>query len=223
MALYKRVPTQILIAAYHKEDGAQNALMNLVEAMMDEQIVCTNVAVARMDAKGRVRVKELGKPGFVKGLVGGGAHGKAAGAALGGAALSLLGPIGVGVGAVTGGLAGGALGSVQGAVIGSIGKLTVEGMDKDRLKGLGSALQPSTSALIAVFSEVVVSKHKFKSELKKHQDLDDMVELMDADITEKLRNNLDVAYHVSKVIEPQSETHESLSVICYYFTLSTFP
>lgn len=65
MALYKRVPTQIVVAAYHKEDGAEKALVNLIEAMADEAIVCTNVAIATKNDKGKVKVKELGKPGFV--------------------------------------------------------------------------------------------------------------------------------------------------------------
>lgn len=200
MALYKRVPVQILIAAYHKKDGADKALEHLVEAMKDEQIVCTNVAVAKMDKKGRVRVKELGKPGFVKGLVGGGAHGQAAGAAIGGAALSLLGPIGVAVGGVTGGLVGRTLESVQGAVIGSVGKVTVDGMEKDKLKDLGSSLLPETSALVAVFSEVVVSKHKFNDELKLEKGgVDLLVEIIDTEITKKLKDHLDVAYHVCRV------------------------
>lgn len=116
---------------------------------------------------------------------------------MGGSALSLLGKVGVGAGAVTGGLVGGALGSVKGAVIGSAGKVAVEGMDKDSLKSVGSALIPSTSALIAVFSEVVVSKQKFKEELAVRQDgVDGLVAMMDADISEKLKNENDVAYHI---------------------------
>lgn len=66
MAAYKRVPTQIIVAAYHKEDGAENALQNLVDAMKDEAIVCTNIAVAKRNAKGKVHVKELGKAGIAK-------------------------------------------------------------------------------------------------------------------------------------------------------------
>lgn len=201
MALYKRVPTQILIAAYNKKDGADKALAELIEAMKDKQIVCTNVAVAKMDKKGRVRVKELGKPGFLNGLMGGGAHGKAAGAAVGGAALSLLGPIGVTIGGATGGLVGGALGSVQGAVIGSAGKMTVEGMEKDKLDNLGSSLLPETSALVVVFSEVVVSKQKFNEELKTVRGgVDLLIEMMDLDITNKLKEHENVAYHVSATV-----------------------
>lgn len=59
MALYKRVPTQIVVAAYHEEDGAEKALANLIEAMADEAIVCTNVAIATKNDKGKVKVKEL--------------------------------------------------------------------------------------------------------------------------------------------------------------------
>jgi len=196
MALYKRVPTQIVIAAYHKEDGAEQALANLVEAMADEQIVCTNVAIAMKNDKGKVHCKELGKPGFVKGLVGGGVAGNTAGAAIGGAALHLLGPVGVGAGAIAGGLVGGAIGSVKGAVLGSAGKVATEGMDKKDLKSLESALIPSTSALVAVFGEVTVSKHKFKEGLKERKEgVDDIVATMSADITEKLKNETDCAYH----------------------------
>lgn len=135
---------------------------------------------------------------FSQGLIGGTAAGGAAGAALGGTALALLGPIGVTVGAATGGLVGGALGSVSGAVVGAAGKVATEGMDKDHLKSLGSALEPSTSAIIAVFSEVTVSKHKFREELKERKEgIDEIVNLMATDITEKLRNDLDVAYHMA--------------------------
>lgn len=66
MAAYKRVPTQIVVAAYHKEDEAEKTLENLVEAMANEQIVCTNIAIAKRNAKGKVKVKELGKAGITK-------------------------------------------------------------------------------------------------------------------------------------------------------------
>jgi len=199
MALYKRIPTQIVIAAYHKEDGAEKARANLVEAMADEQIVCTNVAIAKKNDKGKVHCKELGKPGFVKGLIGGGVAGNAAGAAIGGAALHLLGPIGVGAGAIAGGLVGGAIGSVKGAVLGSAGKITTEGMDKGSLKSLKSALIPSTSALVAIFGEVTVSKRKLKKEgLKERKEgVDEIVAMMASDMTEKLKNENDCAYHLA--------------------------
>lgn len=93
---------------------------------------------------------------------------------------------------------GGAIGSVNGAVFGAVGKVSTEGMDKDSLKSLGSALPPSTSALVAVFDEVTVSKHKFREELKERKEgVDVIVAQMTADITEKLGNNLDVAYHLA--------------------------
>lgn len=102
MALYKRIPTQIVVCAYNSEDGAETAAKQLVEAMADQKIVVTNMALAKQDKEGKTKVKELGKPGFVKGLVVGTAVGGAAGAVIGGSALALLGPIGVWSGATAG-------------------------------------------------------------------------------------------------------------------------
>jgi hypothetical protein len=94
---------------------------------------------------------------------------------------------------MAGGLVGGALGTVNGAAIGAYGAMTVESMDKDRLKGLGDALEPGTSAIVLVFSEVVVKKADYKEEIKETHD--ELAKRVQASISDNLKEGNDVAFH----------------------------
>jgi len=80
--LYKRIPTQILVAAFSRLDGAEKALNLIGQAMAEAEgyVVCTNAAVVKKLEDGKLRVTELGNPGLLKGMAGGTAAGAAVGA-----------------------------------------------------------------------------------------------------------------------------------------------
>ena len=167
-----KVPTQIVIAAFHTEEAAGQVADVLKEAKKEHQIYYRNVAVIRKNEKGKVKVKETGDMS--------------------------AGP-GAGVGAVVGGLfgllagpAGLAAGAAAGAAIGGAGAALIDsGLDDKRLKQFGTVLQPSNSAVIAVFDEVKVDKKTMK---EVDQSLDEMVYNLSTDVGDTLRAGQDVAY-----------------------------
>ena len=55
-----KVPTPIVIAAFHEEEAAGQVADALKQAKHDHQIYYRNVAVIRKDGKGKVKVKETG-------------------------------------------------------------------------------------------------------------------------------------------------------------------
>jgi uncharacterized membrane protein len=116
--MYKRIPTQIAIAAFTKEETADEVVKKLVDAMADGKAVCTNLAIAKKNKDGKIKVKELGKPSLLKGMAAGTAAGAVVGSVVGGISLAFLGPVAV-VGGAVGGIAGGAVGSINGAAIGT--------------------------------------------------------------------------------------------------------
>jgi uncharacterized membrane protein len=129
-----------------------------------------NAAVLRRDKKNKLHIKETGDWG--------GGKGAAAGAVLGGFVGLLAGPVGwLGLtGAVIGGLA---------------AKLRDSGFSDARLKQLGKALQPGTSAIVAVI------EHTWVAELERQMQeagADVMTEQISADIAAQLEAGRQVAY-----------------------------
>jgi uncharacterized membrane protein len=129
-----------------------------------------NAAVLRRDEKNKLHIKETGDWG--------GGKGAAAGAVLGGFVGLLAGPVGwLGLtGAVIGGLA---------------AKLRDSGFSDARLKQLGDALQPGTSAIVAVV------EHTWVADLEKQMQeagADVMTEQISADIAAQLEAGRQVAY-----------------------------
>ena len=55
-----KVPTQVVIAAFHEEAAAGQVADALKEAKKQHQLYYRNVAVIRKDEKGKVKVKETG-------------------------------------------------------------------------------------------------------------------------------------------------------------------
>ena len=167
-----KVPTQIVIAAFHEEEAAGQVADALKQAKHDHLLYYRNVAVIRKDQKGKVKVKETG---------------------------DMSGGVGAGIGAVVGGFfgllagpAGLAAGAAAGAVIGGAGSaLSDAGLDNKRLKQFGTVLQPGNSAVIAVFEEVKVDRATMK---EVDQDLDEVVYNLSTDVGNTLRAGQDVAY-----------------------------
>jgi hypothetical protein len=194
--MYKRVPTQVVVAAFPSEDGAEKCLHNLASSMKKGSFpTCTNAVIASKATSGRVKVSELGKPGMLKGLVGGAAVGEASGAVVGGAALSILGPIVSAAGATAGGAVGGSLGMVKGAIVGTLAKFTVDGMDTSKKTALKEALEPGTSALVLVFAEVIVRKSHFDNELEAFKDDTDLLaQKISTEINKNLKDGNNIAF-----------------------------
>ena len=164
------VPVQALVAAFKDEKAADQALLDLKTAKWAGLIGIQNAAVLRRDQKNKLHIKETGDWG--------GGKGAAAGAILGGFVGLLAGPVGwLGItGAVIGGLA---------------AKLRDSGFSDERLQTLGEALQPGTSAIVAVI------EHKWVADLEKQMQeagADVMTEEISADIAGHLEAGREVAY-----------------------------
>jgi uncharacterized membrane protein len=164
------VPVQVVIAAFEEEHTADEALRELKKAKWAGLIGIQNAAVLRRDKKSKLHIKETGDWG--------GGKGAAAGAVLGGVVGLLAGPVGwLGLtGAVIGGLA---------------AKLRDSGFSDERLKQLGEALQPGTSAIVAVI------EHTWVADLERQMQeagADVMTERISADIAAQLEAGRQVAY-----------------------------
>src|SRR6266852_7166516 len=133
----KDVPVQVIVAAFNDEHGAENALRELKEAKKEKLIGIQDAAILRRDAGGKLHIKEKADMRGGKGAVIGGV-----------------------VGAVAGLLAGTlVLATAARALIGGLAaKLRDSGFPDERLKMLGKALTPGTSAIIAVI------EHKWLAE-----------------------------------------------------------
>lgn len=192
VTMAKRVPTQIVIAAFHSEESATAAAELLLDATEGEEgLVCTNVAIITQDANAKIKVRELGKVTKLQGAASGGVSGGLIGGLVGGACCLLLGPAGIAAGAAYGAAAG----AGTGAVVGGVGASMVESMDEDKLNKLGSVLGPGNSAIVIVLDEVVVSKAEWDSMTEVRETRDAIFKQMAYKIDETLKSNEDIAYH----------------------------
>ena len=167
-----KVPTQIVIAAYHDEEAADQVADAIKRAKRQHQLSYKNVAVIRKNEKGKVKIKETGDMS--------GGIGATVGAVAGGALGLLAGP---------GGLVAGA---AAGAVIGGGGAaLHDAGIPNERLEQIGDVLNPGNSAVIAIFDQVKVDKATMKEVNKSTVEA---VESLAADIGATLKKGQDVAY-----------------------------
>ena len=166
------VPLQIIIAAFQEEDAADQALKTLKEAKKERLISIDNAAVIRKDDDGKLHIKETADMG--------GGKGAGVGALVGGAIGLLAGPLGV------------AAGSALGAAVGGItAKLYDGGFKDDRLRQIGTSLEPGTSAIIAVI------EHRWVAELERElaeEGADVTTAALAADIAEQLQKGGEVSY-----------------------------
>ena len=166
------VPLQIIIAAFQEEDAADQALKALKEAKREKLISIDNAAVIRKDDDGKLHIKETADMG--------GGKGAGVGALVGGAIGLLAGPLGV--------AAGGALGAAVGGIT---AKLYDGGFKDDRLRQIGTSLEPGTSAIIAVI------EHRWVAELERElaeEGADVTTAALAADIAEQLQKGGEVSY-----------------------------
>ena len=165
-------PLQLIVAAFQKEDAADAALNAIIQARKERRVKIHEAAVVRRDTGGKLHIHERGDlgPGV----------GAASGAALGVAVGLFGGPLG----ALLGGAAGAAIGGIA-------AKLIDTGIPDDRLRQIGAALQPGTSAIVAMIEHTWVSD--IQDELQRAGG-----NLLAAAISEDVKNQLaagrDVAY-----------------------------
>lgn len=166
------VPLQIIIAAFQDEDAADETLKVLKEAKREKLISIDNAAVIKKDDDGKLHIKETADMG--------GGKGAGVGALVGGAIGLLAGPLGV--------AAGGALGA---AVGGLTAKLYDGGFEDDRLRQIGTSLQPGTSVIVAVI------EHRWVADLERElaeEGAEVMTATLAADIAEQLEKGGEVSY-----------------------------
>ena len=167
------VPVQVVVAAFNDPNGASQAYQRLKAAKKQHFIALQDVAVLTMDAEGKLHIKETkdmsaGRGFFVGTLVGG-----------------AIGLLTGGIGWIA--LGGGALGAMA-------AKLRDGGFPDERLKELGSALKPNTSAIVAVI------EHTWVADLEKElaQAGAQMVtESLKADIAQQLAAGGSVMYSMA--------------------------
>lgn len=124
-------PLELIVSAFQTERGADEALDAIIQAKKDKLVKIHEAAVVRRDAGGKLHISERGDLS-----TGGGA---ASGAAIG----AVIGLFGGPIGALVGGAAGAAIGGLA-------AKLIDTGIPDDRLKQIGEALKPGTSAIVAM-------------------------------------------------------------------------
>jgi uncharacterized membrane protein len=166
------VPVQVIVAAFHDLNGASNALKTLQEAKHESLIGIRDAAVITKDADGKVKIKETADMRAGKGAT--------IGAVTGGVIGLLAGPVG--------------WAALGGGVIGGLAaKLHDSGFPDERLKQLGTALTPNSSALVAVID------HRWVAEVEQElarQQADLVTQTLHDDIQKQLTAGGDVAYTV---------------------------
>lgn len=165
-------PVELIVSAFQSEDGADNAMRDLVAAKRDRLLVIREAAVVRRDANNKLHINERGDLST--------GQGAGSGAALGAAIGIFGGPIGA--------LIGGGLGA---AIGGLAGRLIDSGIPNHRLEQIGAALKPGTSALVAMV------EHTWADELEaeiRRAGGDTLAQAVTADIARQLEAGKEVAY-----------------------------
>jgi uncharacterized membrane protein len=166
------IPVQLIVAAFNDETAADKALDALREFKKERAINILDAAIIKRDPDGKVHIKETADMGGGKGAVIGGV--------LGGVIGLIAGPAGV--------IAGAGIGA---AVGGLTAKFVDAGIPDSRLRELGDALKPNTSAIVAVLELVWIEQ--VQAELQR-QGADVMTQALKDDISAQLAQGKDVAY-----------------------------
>lgn len=166
------VPVQVIVAAFQDPNGASNALNQLKQAQKQGVIKIEDAATIVKDGEGKLHIKETADMGGGKGAVIGGV--------VGGVIGIIAGPGGVvagaGIGAVVGGFA---------------AKLHDAGFPDERLREIGGALKPNTSAIVAVVDDAWVAEAERQMQ---EQGAKSVTAALSADIAKQLAEGKEVAY-----------------------------
>lgn len=165
------VPVELIVAAFTDENGADRALDQLKQAKKEKLIGIRDAAVIRRDVNDKLHITETADMSGKKGA--------GIGAIVGGA-IGILFPPSL--------LAAGAAGAVVG---GLAARLHDAGFPDERLKEIGQALKPGTSAIVAVV------EHQWVAELQQElaaQGAQVVQEAIKDDIAQQLAAGHSVAY-----------------------------
>lgn len=169
----EQVPIQLIVAAFQDEKGAEEVWKQLKMAKWGGIIKIDRMAIVRRTQKDKVKIKEQGDPGGGKGAV--------FGTVVGGVIGAIAGPIGAVV-----------VGGATGALVGGVtAKLIDSGIPDDRLKEIGKALKPGTSAIVAII------EHKWVADLEKdlrEAGADVLTHALADDIAQQLAEGKDVTF-----------------------------
>lgn len=165
-------PVELIVSAFQSEQGADEALDAIVAAKKEKLVKIREAAVVRRDAGGKLHISERGDLS-----TGGGA---ASGAAIG----AVIGLFGGPIGALIGGAAGAAIGGLA-------GKLIDTGIPDARLKQIGEALKPGSSAIVAMIEHSWVGE--IQGELQRAGG-DTLAAAVTEDIKNQLAAGKEVAY-----------------------------
>lgn len=168
------INSQIVVAAFNDENTADQAMESLKAAAKEQDFQIQDVAVVRRDENNKVHIKESGDMGGGKGAVIGGI--------IGGVVGLIAGPLAIATSALGGALVGGLA-----------AKLHDSGIKNETLQSLGNALQPGTSAVVAVLGNQKVSQLRAMME---QAGAHVMVANMTADIANAVASGQDVAMSV---------------------------
>ena len=165
------IPVELIVAAFGEEKAAKAALKELKAAKRAKLIDIVDAAVIRRDQKDKLHIQETGDLSGGQGAMFGGALGLTLGV--------LAGP-----GALVAGAAGALIGGIA-------SKLRDSGFSNERLKTIGEALKPGTSAIIAIV------EHKWVAELEDlmaEAGADVMTEALKDEIASQLGEGKEIAY-----------------------------
>jgi hypothetical protein len=197
----KRIPTQVFIGAYQGEDKASE----LEKMITDEEsqvndIICTNMAIAKRDIAGKTQIRELGNPQILE---------EAVESAMLGGLLGSMSRLMIGNDEIIGRAArqvssdqqesackpGGRRSS---ALIKAATKQVAPGFNKEKLQNLGKALIPNSSAIVLIFDEVLVKQSDYDEKMQSEQaERDAISEMVVRKIDEHLHKGNDIAFHIT--------------------------
>ncbi len=169
--------SQIVVAAFNDESTADQAMQALKAASKEQDFV-------RRDENNKIHIKETGDIGGGKGAVLGGIAGGIVGL--------IAGPLAIVTSAIGGALVGGL-----------VAKFWDTGIKNETLQSLGNALQPGTSAIVAVLGNQKVSQLRAMME---QVGGNVMVANMTADIANAVASGQDVAMSVGATNDSISAT-----------------
>ena len=157
--------TEFSIALFKDEKGAVTALDSLEAERKSKDAPIGDVAVLRKDSEGKYHIYE---PGDMTG-----SKGAAIGAVIGGLIGAITGP-----GAIITGAAGAAVG-------GLVAKFSDKGFYNNELKALAGALEPGTSALLAIVADEFLGEFANRMRAMKAEVIHDALHPM---VTEELQS-----------------------------------
>lgn len=176
--------SQIVVAAFNDEDTADQAMQALKAASKEQDFQIQDIAVVRRDENNKIHIKETGDIGGGKGAMLGGIAGAVVGL--------IAGPLAIVTSALGGALVGGL-----------VAKFWDTGIKNETLQSLGNALQPGTSAIVAILGNQKVSA--LRSMLQQAGG-NVMVANMTADIANAVAGGQDVAMSVGLTNDSVSAT-----------------